>query len=444
MIRSTHLSGLICLLLVVSSCTNQTLPADQLPETTIPTSPAATVPAAPASVTTTYAQPTAFSSVTPMPAASTSVPSALSSHPALLVNQPSQTMLPSASANAGSIHLTCAMLTPRAAHAAALLQDGEVLITGGFGKGDNSYTDTAERYNPTKGIFVPTGKMAVRRCCHTATRLPDGRVLIAGGFNGNYLSNAEIYDPSTGEFSPTGSLNVARMDHVAVLLDNGKVLLVGGVGTSWTFLASAELYDPATSLFTPTGDMSVARESHTITKLQDGRVLITGGHRGRHSAIIIYNSAEIYDPASGTFSLTGSMLVPRHKHDAVLLADGRVLVTGGSDELDDQGAYTSAEIYDPVTSAFSPVADMPAIRYKHIGTSLLLKNGKALVAGGASNAVVYDPLTNVFTTVPGDMGTNALSRLFSTATLLQDSSVLITGGYGIKQDVSAQAWVYRP
>jgi hypothetical protein len=266
--------------------------------------------------------------------------------------------------------------------------------------------------------------------------------LIAGGFNGEYLSVAEIYDPATGEFTPTGSLTTPRMDHVALLLDNGEVLLAGGVGTGWTFLASAEIYDPATGTFSPTGDMSVARESHTITKLQDGRVLITGGHRGRHAAIVIYDSAEIYDPSTGRFTTTGRMNVPRHKHDAVLLADGRVLITGGSDESDDQGAYTSAEIYDPASGAFSMVSSMPTIRYKHIGTSLLLENGQVLIAGGARNAVLYDPQKDLFKTVPGDLGTATLSRLFSTATLLQNGSVLITGGYGLSQNVSAKAWIY--
>jgi hypothetical protein len=336
------------------------------------------------------------------------------------------------------------MLTGRAAHAATLLPDGKVLITGGFGQGDNGYTDTAELYDPATGTFVFTGKMTVKRCCHTATLLPDGRVLVAGGFNGSYLSSAEIYDPASGQFTPTGPLTAARMDHVAALLDNGKVLLAGGVGTGWTFLASTELYDPATGAFAPTGGMAVARESHTITELQDGRVLITGGHQGRQSAIIIYDSAEIYDPAAGVFTPTGHMTVRRHKHDAVLLSDGRVLISGGSDERDDQGAYTSAESYDPLTGLFSVTGNMPTVRYKHIGTSLLLKNGKVLIAGGARHAVVYDSPSNTFSIVPGDMGTATLSRLFSTATLLQNGSVLITGGYGLGQNVSAQAWIYSP
>ena len=117
----------------------------------------------------------------------------------------------------GSVHPIGNMLTDRAAHAATLLENGEVLITGGFGQGDSAYRDSAELYDPTTGKFAFAGKMSVTRCCHTSTRLPDGRVLIAGGFNGEYLSGAEIYKPATGEFTSTGSLTTPRMDHVAVL-----------------------------------------------------------------------------------------------------------------------------------------------------------------------------------------------------------------------------------
>ncbi len=138
------------------------------------------------------------------------------------------------------------------------------------------------------------------------------------------------------------------------------------------------------------------------------------------------------------------MTVRRHKHDAVLLSDGKVLITGGSDESDDQNAYTSAEIFDPATGTFGKVGDMPTVRYKHIGTSLLLQNGEALIAGGARNAVIYDELQNTFFTVPGDLGTATLSRLYSTATLLSDGRVLIAGGYGVGQNVSPRAWIYSP
>ncbi len=332
------------------------------------------------------------------------------------------------------------MSTARAAHTATLLPNGNVLITGGFG---SSTFATTEIYGPNSKTFMSTGMMNDARAGHSATLLPNGKVLIAGGYNGAYLASAELYDPVTGNFTPTGQMSTSRSGHVAILLNNGMVLLAGGVGIGWAFLASAELYDPATGTFAPAGNMTTARESHTVTMLEGGRVLITGGHRGRQSAITIYASAEIYDPTTGVFNATGSMTTRRHKHDAVLLPDRRVLINGGSDERDDQGAYTSAEIYNPVTGAFHAIGQMPIIRYKHQGTSILLPSGKVLIAGGSSNAVLYNPQNSTFSVIAGSMGTNRLSRLFSTATLLLNGEVLITGGYGLGQNVSAGAWIYE-
>jgi hypothetical protein len=286
--------------------------------------------------------------------------------------------------------------------------------------------------------------MSTTRAAHTATRLANGNVLIAGGFANSTYATAEIYDPNSRTFVSANNMNAARAGHSATLLPNGKLLLAGGVGIGWTFLASAELYDPATNTFAPTGNMTTARESHTVTMLKDGRVLITGGHRGRQSAITIYASAEIYDPATGVFRAIGNMTTRRHKHDAVLLPDGEVLINGGSDERDDRGAYTNAEIYNPMTGAFNTIGEMPIVRYKHQGTSILLPSGKALMAGGASNAVIYDPESNTFSVVAGNLGTHRLSRLFSTATLLLNGEVLIAGGYGLGQNVSAGAWLYKP
>ncbi|HEX4762061.1 MAG TPA: kelch repeat-containing protein, partial [Sphingomicrobium sp.] len=120
--------------------------------------------------------------------------------------------------------------------------------------------------------------------------------------------------------------------------------------------------------------------------------------------------------------------------------DGRVLIAGGSDERDGRGAYVSAEIYDPRTGKFTATGDMNAARYKLQGTSVLLKDGKVLFAGGSDKAEIFDPATNTFSYVHGSLGTN---RFFATATLLRNGHVLITGGYDDSNAASAHAWEYR-
>ncbi|MGA3214038.1 MAG: kelch repeat-containing protein, partial [Terriglobales bacterium] len=172
--------------------------------------------------------------------------------------------------------------------------------------------------------FVFTGSMNTDFCCHSATLLNNGMVLVAGGWNysGGTLASAELYNPSTGTFAPTGSLNTARQQHTATLLDNGMVLIAGGLSpySSSGTLASAELYNPATGTFTPTGSLNIERWGHTATLLSNGMVLITGtwGSGG---------TAELYNPATGTFSYTkGSMNVAPVDQMATLLNNGMVLI----------------------------------------------------------------------------------------------------------------------
>lgn len=331
------------------------------------------------------------------------------------------------------------MTITRAAHTSTLLPDGKVLIVGGFANGQSSLA-RVELFDPAQKTFAATANMNVPRSGHSATLLPNGKVLIAGGYNGDYLASAELYDPAARTFSPTTAMHTARSGHVAVLLSNGKVLLAGGVGTGWTFLRDAELYDPATNTFTRTGEMLAARESHTATLLGNGKVLIAGGHRDRRPAMTVYSSAELYDPAVGKFSATGDMTRIRHKHGAVLLTDGRVLIVGGADKRDGHGSYSSAEIYAPATGTFTATGEMNSARYKLQDAIVLLNNGKVLVAGGANRAEVFDPSTNRFSYVTGDMGA---SRFFATATRLRNGQVLIIGGYNVQNQVSEQAWLFR-
>jgi hypothetical protein len=198
----------------------------------------------------------------------------------------------------------------------------------------------------------------------TATLLHNGKVLIAGGGedSGFPMASAELYDPSTDSFNATGSMSRPRASNTATLLANGKVLIAGGRGAeeSEERMASAELYDPATGSFTATGSMGRPRAGHTATLLADGRVLIAGGASAYNPADL--TSAELYDPDTGTFKPTGSMTTARNGQTATLLPSGKVLFAGGSDE--------TAELYDPATGSFSPTGPMSGPRLGHAATLL--------------------------------------------------------------------------
>jgi hypothetical protein len=273
---------------------------------------------------------------------------------------------------------TGSMAAVRFGFTTTLLQDGRVLVTGGYNCGDattQAVLATAEVYDPAAGAFAATGPMSTPREYQTATLLPNGRVLIAGGYDvKSMLASAELYDPATGKFTPTGAMNFARDEHTATLLQDGRVLVAGGGGEGDASMASAEIYDPQTGRFTRTGSMSSGRWLHTATPLQDGEVLIAGGRAPTDS---VYSSAELYDPATGKFSRTGTMTTARQEQSATLLPDGRVLVAGG---YGGQQALASAEIYDPATSKFTTAGTMGVPRMGQSAT--LLTNGLVLIAGG--------------------------------------------------------------
>jgi len=333
------------------------------------------------------------------------------------------------------------MLAPRAAHSATTLLDGRILVAGGFTQQGSA--PGAEVYEMDASRSSAAGPMLELRHSHTATRLPTGQVLLIGGYGegGRTLASTELFDPRTNRFTPTGRLVSARANHIAVLLTTGQVLVAGGLGEGWTYLSTAELYEPTTGTFTATAPMTVARESHTAVRLDDGRVLVAGGHEGPRRNLRLHASAESYDPTTRRFRRVGEMVVRRHKHDAVLLRDGRVLITGGSDERDGDGAYVSTEFFDPGAGAFIAGPSMVHARYKHQGSALLLPTGDVLVAGGAATAEVYDARRNTFAAVPG---APRMPGLFSAVAQLGSGLVLITGGYGRQAPPSGSAWIYQP
>ncbi len=314
----------------------------------------------------------------------------------------------------------------RAYHTATLLPSGKVLVLGGR---DSTFSELAgaDVYDSATATSTATGGMASARQIQSATLLLDGRVLVAGGFDGlsGVIAPAEIYSPGTGVWSPAGSLAVPRYAHTATLLLSGKVVVAGGfqlLASVPYSSASAEVFDPATGAWTETGSLGAARRFHTATPLQDGTVVALGGNGNAG----LPRFGERYDPAAGGWSPNGVLTVPRWSHTATLLEDGRILVAGGYSTV----TLTSAEIFDPVAGSSTITGSLATARGNHTATRLA--NGMVLVAGGKrgltylSSAETYDPATGAWTPA----GTLAEARSYHTATLLPNGTVLVTGGDG--------------
>lgn len=377
----------------------------------------------------------------------------------------------------------------------------QVLLTGGLNL--NGPLASAELFDPGSCKFAATGNMTVARAFQTATYLdpavvsgPEaGQVLIAGGQTdsvGDVTAAAELYDPLTKTFVRTAHpMNSARAGHSATLMTTGplagKVLMIGGEnmqGSNFKAMASAEIYDPASGTFTPTtGSMNVARSQHRATLIsgcncaEDGDVLVTGGYdvdpTGGPN-----DTAEVFNPASGTFTCVGGsgskyacadvMSSPRWEHAAAMLANGTVLISGGdvtSNSTFPGDATRTTDIYNPASGAMTPGPDMHLPRNGQqvalIPTGTM--QNQLLVTGGfgdhehntASTAEIYNPSSNSFQCVgphPSaklcrdtmiDPRATQAATGFSGGVL--DGLILISGGIDMgNQAVLRSAELYNP
>src|SRR5271169_4147820 len=316
---------------------------------------------------------------------------------------------------------TGALNTPRTAHTATLLPNGQVLVTGGEDLAQNFLT-SAELYNTATGRWTATGSTATPRVDHSATLLPNGEVLVAGGYLGVdshyqaiYTATAELYNPSTGQWRPTGSMTVPRALHGATLLQDGQVLVAGGTNAT----TSAELYDPSKGTWTTTGSL---QNYHLVVlvPLQDGRPLAVDESNSS------FTPGQLYDISTGRWTSTTNMYYSHTGVSTALLPSGNVLVYGN------KFSWYAGESYNPFTNIWARTLGQCSNSVSS-GPMVLLGAGKVLLAGDlitysghtspTTRCALYDPATNTWTATG-----SLLQAMRRTATLLPNGKVLAAGG----------------
>jgi len=343
----------------------------------------------------------------------------------------------------GTWSSTGSMSVGRFVFTATTLQNGKVLVAGGATDTEIA-TATAELYDPATGAFSATGSMHDARVGFSAIRLSNGKVLVEGGASNTVaaLASAELYDPATGTWTVTGGMNQGRQQHSAVLLRNGNVLVSGGnidrtpcADVCVTTIGGSEIYDPSTGQWTSAGEMTIPRSFFTTTLLPNGRVLAVGGRVHTGPDYFDYKAiafADLYAPATGKWKPTGTMTISREDHSTVLLNNGQVLAIGGT-TVDFNGVtVASTELYDPATGAWTATGTMLQGRERQ--TATVLQNGQVLIAGGdyydgvnagfLTECELYNPAVGTWS-VTASMTT---PRYGARAALLRDGRVLEAGG----------------
>jgi Kelch motif protein/galactose oxidase-like protein len=280
----------------------------------------------------------------------------------------------------------------------------EVLLIGGR-RQDFYEVQGGEVYDARTGRFAPVGEGFTFGTCFATAGLGNGKVLITGGLKipqsgPPTVADAFIYNPATRVFSATGAMAERRCGASATRLNDGRVLVAGGTGATTTSLASAEIYNPRTGRFTAAAKMIHGREQHSATLLGDGTVLIAGGFEAQADGARSFADAELFDPRTGHFKAAGNLMSARGAHAATALGNGDVLITGGENAFRGNRVLASAEIYHPATHSFTAAGAMLQERYSH--TATVLTNGDVLIAGGATlhdwlaSAELYHPATGKF------------------------------------------------
>lgn len=337
------------------------------------------------------------------------------------------------------------MSATRAGHTSSLMDDGNVLVAGGWNYTSNLLS--AEVYDVGSNSWHSVPDMSSQHYNGAAVTLDDGNVLVISGFNGTFnTEECDLFDASSETWSSGGILSMGRSYFTATKLNDGKVLVVGGFdGTN--NLASCEIYDPELNTWSAGPSLATARSYHTASLLTDGRVVVTGGFNP--NAGFQLNSVEIYNPVSNTWSAGPNMTIGRDFHAASVLGDGSIMVSGGRYFNGSMNyAYNGlmdVEVYNPTTNQWSIVSALPQGLSYH--KQVTLSNGNVLAIAGvdssnysaqtgfttfASATYEYDVLTDSWTSKPMLQD----SRYEFAVTALGNSSALVTGGV----DMSAELY----
>ena len=306
-------------------------------------------------------------------------------------------------------------------------------------------TKTVEILDASTRLFTTVAPMSVTRVSHMQTTLDDGTVLITGGrpqlfgAPGSVAYNtAEIYDPVTDTFMPVAAtMNANRRSHRDILLDDGRVLITGGTAAlagdiTSISLNSAEVYDPATGTFTPVGNMNDARQSHHLVKLLDGRILVVGGGAGPGLANPL-TSMEIFDPVTNMFTPAASMTTARMTCAVSLLDDGKVLLAfswNGS------VVTPASELYDPETDTIIPITGKLPFHGKVDNLGVKLYDGTVVIPSGGNANIQVLPDTSVYRPAEDDFimaGSVQFPRTtgYGTGALMIDGRIVTGGGIGL-------------
>ena len=328
------------------------------------------------------------------------------------------------------------LLISRALHTATRLTDGRVLLVGGS-QAPDEHLAVVEIFNPVTGKTGWAAPLHTARHGHTATLLPDGRVLVVGGYNvpQGWLTDAEVYDPSSNSWTVVPPPSPHGVSHTATRMKDGRVLVAGGCIGSGVCTDRVEIFDPKTNTWTKAASLAGDRASQTAILLDDGRVLLAGG--GSETGAPAGGDALLYDPQTDAWAATGPMVTPGDFAQSVRLPDGRVLVAGGMAQADASSlAMTaSAEVYDPASNTWTAVPSLSQPRYAFSLVSS--SDGHVLAIGGARDhennfkassfireIESYDWQANRWSVV----GELPQPEAFATATLLMDGRVWVTGG----------------